>query len=751
MQHVQNIQETHDPSATQLYTESEIGSPATHATPDKPVRHGSFSFASLPPREMLQSLRQPSLGLDSDATEEDPVYVRAPELVAHEERMRAYEEPTPPPQRAVLVAEPLAEVVDIQSRAVVAGSSDRRTRSMTKKEEEDHEEQRVAELQRSLFAEDVVTTQETITTYNSTQVIHAEKQGVNDIGMDDGQDDEAADHAMTDEENAIATNTVPEEEQVQAKADEPTINTVAHPHSEEASHGEQSAEELAHEATTTQQATNATTQDTAAERSKLRAPRNLGRPVRPTNAAPTGTMIRIKSLAQQRPVNTAPVAAHNSQDTKRVRAPPPSQSIRSAPRQPLSAPKSFAAAQRKKEQDQRAAEKDAAVKRQQKERRDAKHEELRTKKRQEDEAAEREARRKSDENAEKHIKQLDKLPGFRASLEKRQEREEAVVAEKKQQNRDKIVNRQNALQGRVYGSSSYRPLTTIDLNQNQPVRPVSRMEMHEHESDSRDESAPPENAQPRSVHDQVTRASVRPATIQRPLKRQSQQQEAALPPYPSSLHRAPLRGSTLQRPASIFQNTNQIVASTINSFPAPPARAPDMRQYATQKPPMANEVPPQQVRAQQPQIQTQMQLPQAPSSSNRLPPHPNRSRLIQAVAESSPAESNVSLPEIHTDSSEESDRLSLASWVSPRQIFQKLSAQEQIDADQIFGPIKRVYIDDVFGAMPADKRRRLNMRTSSANWVRNGDALTQVEINEDRAGRQAIQRNNGWEYTIDEE
>lgn len=758
---VEVAQDVLNPPATRLYTESEIGSPSIHATPDMPVRHGSFSFASLPPREMLQSVRQQSLGLDSDATEDEPFYVRAPELEAHEERMRAYEELSP--QYNVVVAEPQPEVVNFDPPSPITGPSTRLTRSMTQRELEAHEEQRINELQRSLtVSDDEPPTHDTTITPPTVPTIpeQEEHEQVADTVMQEERHEQVVDAVMQEEEHEQVVDTaMQDEEQVQAQgiSDEQATINVSHEQSEEVSQDDQSAEEPAQEST--QQAINATTtQGNAAERSRLRAPRNLGRPVRPTAA---GTTIRITSVARQRPVNTAPVAAHNNQEARRVRPQPPTQPIASAPRQPLPTPKVFATAQKKKEQDQRAAERAAAVKKQQKERRDAKHEELRTKKRGEQEAADQEARRKSNEFAEKHIQKLDENPAWRAHLETRQEREEGKVAEQKRENREKIINRQNALQGRVYGSSSIRPLTAIDLNQ--PARPASRLEMHQHEPESNNETTPTENAPPRSVHNQVTRASTRPtAPPQRPGQRPSQQQEGTLPPYPTSLSRAPLRGSTLQRPGSIFQNTTQSASSTINAFPAPPPRGPDMRQYATQRPPMANDMPSQQTRAlptqnqplpPQPQVQ-QVQPQQAhpaqqvASSATRPQPSQPRVRLIQAINESSPIPSNISLPEIHTDSSDDSDRQSLPSWASPGHVFQTLSTQETYDTDRIFGPIKRVAIDDVFGTMPAEKRKRLNLRTSSANWVRTGDALTQIEVIEDRAGREAIKNAGGWIYGI---
>lgn len=738
-------------NATQLYTESEIGSPSIHATPDMPVRHGSFSFASLPPREALQSIRQQSLGLDSDATEDEPVYIRAPELVAHEERMRAYEEPSPQP--IVIVAEPPTPLLPLSPGI---GPSDRRTRSMTQREHEEREEQRINELRRSLSVSDDEEPTHTAASNQPTVPSNQEEEEYQAT-----LEERAADNAAQEEEPATVA-AVMEEEQVQAIAVEQVVDNAPQEGSDEASSDEQSGEELAQESTIAQQANDAnTTQDsTANRRSRLRAPpRNLGRPVRPTTAVQTTQHIRINSLVRPRPVNTAPVAVHNSQDhnnqeTRRVRPKPPTQFVRPAPRPQGPPPKSFTAAQRKKEADERAAECDAATKKLQKERRDNKHEELRTKKREEQEAAEAEARRKSNEFAQKHLKELDQNPIKRAAWEVRQEREEAAAADKKRIDREKIINRQNALQGRLYGSSSIRP-TMLELNQ--PARPASRLDMHNRDEDERNnENVAPEEAPQRSVHDQVTRASTRPAaTLQRPIQRQSQQ-ESGLPSYPSSLHRAPLRGSALQRPGSIFQNTTQTTSSTINAFPAPPTRAPapDMRQYATQRPPMANEMPTQSQPQPQPQsqrVQPPPQQAQSQASSSRPQPqqNTNRMRLIQAIHESSPIASNISLPEIHTDSSDDdSDRASLPSWASPGHVFQNLSAQEMYDTDRIFGQIKRVHMDDIFGTMPAEKRQRLNLRTSSANWVRTGDALTQVEVIEDRAGREAIKNAGGWVYGV---
>lgn len=691
------VEATHDApitSATRLYTDSEIGSPSTtHATPDVPVRHGSFSYASLPPRDILASTRQQSLGLDSDATEEEPVYVRAPELVAHEERMRAYEEPTPQPTPQPKNNPAEAAHPHLIETSAASGPSGRKTRSMT---------QREAEEQRRAEEKDQATIDEQQTTLSHP-------------------DNEQTSNASTEKQSVEPAI---EEESNQTPTTEATVQE------EQASRIEQGIEEPAQE-----QATEiSTVRENGTERStRLRAPRNLGPPVRRTNTTAATQQIRIRSLAQSRPVNPAPVAPHN--ETRRVRSTkPPTQFVNIPPRPQTQPPKSFAAAQRKKGQDEAAAARDAAIKAQQLKRRDDKIEEIRTKKREENDALDREARRKSDENARKHIRDLDEIPGKRARAELRQEREEAAAAEQKRINRENIINRQNALQGRLYGSS-IRPLTMMELN---PARPASRLDMHDREANANE-------ASPRAQDRESTQRTTRAGPASRPNQRQSQQ-ENTLPPYPNSISRAPIRGSNFQRVPIFNSNVSQAGPASLNNFPAPPARAPDMRQYATQRPPMANELP--SAPATQAPSRAQPQS-SAPATTTRLPmQNPNTMRLVQAIRESSPIASNISLPEIHTDSSEDSDRASLPSWVSPGHIFDTLVEQQTFDTDRIFGPIKRVAIDDVFGTMPPEKRQRLNMRTSSANWVRTGDALTQVEVIEDRAGREAIKNAGGWVYGI---
>ena len=164
-----------------------------------------------------------------------------------------------------------------------------------------------------------------------------------------------------------------------------------------------------------------------------------------------------------------------------------------------------------------------------------------------------------------------------------------------------------------------------------------------------------------------------------------------------------------------------------------------MQQYATQRIPFATEMA-------QPQRNQESMRPQAQAGlSTNTPFAPMRNmHTIQTINDTSPTD--ITLPEIHTDSSDDSDRnVSLPSWATPGHVFNTLSQQETINPDAIFPRIPTISMDDVFAANP-DRLTRLRMRTSSANWVRTGDALTQVEVLEDRIGREGIRNLGGWFY-----
>ena len=611
-------------AAIQLYTDSDIGSPSTHATPEQPLRKGSFSYAPLPARESIkqstgaritdippssavQPARQRSLGLDSEGEDLDDaasVDLRAPELIAHEERMREYESSSPAPT----ATEPeIPEPTEPEGLEELA----------------DHD----------------------------------------DI-MEDTHD------ASTDHQSTVVPidQTTTEENIQEAPAAAPRPSQVRPP----------------------------TTR-------RLAAPKTFGRPVRPTNIAkPLPVPIKIKPLSQPKPINSAPVAAHNT-------AKPPPQPEK---------PPVFTVAEKKKRLDEEAAAKDARIKQQQKERRDNKLEELRRNKQEEEADKDRQARRNSAEKRKAHFDDIDYRKKRSNSLEERQKREEAVTAAQKQAFREMQQKRQIRPATKPVAKPAVKPATKPAAPfgtrpQNPPPRPPARLDHHE----------PSRPASRLDLHNDDMNDML--------------EKETELPAYPSNLSKPPVRASIKNKP-SIFTRTSQNIQQ---QFPQPPSRvAPQMQQYATQRIPFATDMPQPQRNQEnmrpQPQVALSMNTPFAPLMRNM--------HTIQAINDTSPTD--ITLPEIHTDSTDDSDRnVSLPSWATPGHVFNTLSQQESINPDVIFPRIPVISMDDVFAENP-ERLRRLRMRTSSANWVRTGDGLTQVEVIDDRIGRSMIKNAGAWFY-----
>lgn len=441
--------------------------------------------------------------------------------------------------------------------------------------------------------------------------------------------------------------------------------------------------------------------------SLLRAPKNLGRPVRPAMAAAKAKTqsqpiaIKIKTLSTSKPVNTAPVAAHNLENVRPGLVKPELskkasiQSIntfnKSTTKGQANAAKVFSLAQKKKELDEQAAARDAAIKQQLRERRDQKFEELKRNKLEEEAELLKKAKDHVAGKRKSHLEDLDYAEVKRRKSEERQEREQAAADAKKAAFREMQSMRQ------------IRPAvkSAVPKPQIVPARPPARLDLHE--DMIQEESTPPRLG-----------AHLRQPSLQK-------QPDPELPAYPSNLSKPPVRVASLNKKPSIFTST-QAGPSTLHGFPQPsraPTQIPQMGHFATQKIPFAT------------------QAPSMTSSMEVVAPMRNMQKL---------ATSPMSLPEIHTDSSDDSGKdRSVASWATPGHVFGMLSQQEAINADSIFPQIRPIVMDDVFAANP-ERLKRLRVRTSSANWIRTGDGLNQVEVVEDIIGRQAIKNAGGWTY-----
>lgn len=678
-------------SPVRLYTESELGSPSMN---DSPVQIATLT---------QPTLRQ-SLGLDTDdMSDDESVDLRAPELIAHEARMAQYDSPIPTaPEMEEEQPEEVLEEPEMPGMYPTIDPMD------TDEEEENRDSSR----------EPSPTPTRPRRSLENPRRSSRRSSGKPEIEEKDASATLIAQNSSREDSGEMQVDGSAEP----APREEPKAPIIPRPSA------------------------------TRPASSRLRAPKNIGRPVRPTTAAakakqqqPPPTNIKIKPLSHPKPVNTAPVAAHNQENTRPGPSTRPeltkkasSQSINAAFSKstngpPPPPPKVFSIAQKKKEADERAAARDAAVKQQQKERRDAKIEELRRKKLEEEAELDRKARDNSAEKRKQHLTNLDETVIKRQKSEERQEREQAEADAKK------AAFRKN--QAERLGLGKAPPVNGHKRPQNPPPRPPARLDLHE---DMRaEEDTPPRFA----AHVRVP--SLQRATLERA------NTEPELPAYPSNLNKPPMR-STLTKKPSIFTFTNPQAQAANQALKAEHERMQAEQQARIQA---------EQARLQAQQAQTLQNFPQPPS---RGPPAMiQRFTATQHIPFATPAqlaqhnarlmhsmkqveESPMSLPEIHTDSSDESDRnVSLPSWATPNHIFGQLSQQETMNADNIFPRIQPIVMDDVFAENP-DRLRRLRMRTSSANWVRTGDALNQVEVLEDRIGRQAIRNAGGWVYNVNQ-
>ncbi|KAF2674764.1 hypothetical protein BT63DRAFT_435817 [Microthyrium microscopicum] len=105
----------------------------------------------------------------------------------------------------------------------------------------------------------------------------------------------------------------------------------------------------------------------------------------------------------------------------------------------------------------------------------------------------------------------------------------------------------------------------------------------------------------------------------------------------------------------------------------------------------------------------------------------------------------IELPDIPSDSDEEfsDDGFVVPDWAKSPNLHELLKAQQMIDPETVFGPIGPLNMDKVFGGNK-ERQKKFRQRTSSANW--NGpDKLTDSERKRDRRARQRLEDDGGWD------
>lgn len=146
------------------------------------------------------------------------------------------------------------------------------------------------------------------------------------------------------------------------------------------------------------------------------------------------------------------------------------------------------------------------------------------------------------------------------------------------------------------------------------------------------------------------------------------------------------------------------------------------------------------------------------STAYKTPARPaayNAGKSTAKSAKSSPRFQNgesIELPEIETDEEDEEDEahgLNVASWADSPDLRRALVQQETMDPSQIFGPPAALNMEEVF-SKNKERWHKFRARTSSANWS-GADRLTEEDIRKDIAARDRLRREGAWSYEMSRE
>ncbi|EON69411.1 hypothetical protein W97_08671 [Coniosporium apollinis CBS 100218] len=409
--------------------------------------------------------------------------------------------------------------------------------------------------------------------------------------------------------------------------------------------------------------------------------------------------------------------------------------------------KALEAAARKREQDERDAQRRAERQRELEQRRAAKQEEERR----------LEQQRKA---AEELRKQEAKKAAQKAAETKRPTRQQQQVSRPQSRQANDLAN---TLQ--VEKTLAPPPRQRGDLG---AARPVSRMNTMQEPPPARpvpqiNPAKPPKRVfQPEDDDEPVQRPTLQrnpPSFKQLDAKRRKtiDEEEERLEEPRRSVMAPPMRPSNVIRKETRFPNgyttapppaahpvphTQTLWKQTVNGqhqlqHPKPNIQPNDMAKISTAKIPFAD-----------------APNPAGPSASLHPPTYKTPARNLHPAAPNTagpksspryPASETIALPEIATDSEDEDseNEFSAPSWVASPALRELLQQQQLVDPAEIFGPIAELKMEEVF--RNKDRHKRFRDRTSSANW--NGaDRLTEEERKRDREGRERLVRDGGWVF-----
>ncbi|KAI4721305.1 hypothetical protein E4T48_02509 [Aureobasidium sp. EXF-10727] len=506
---------------------------------------------------------------------------------------------------------------------------------------------------------------------------------------------------------------------------------------------------------------------TGAPAGKLRAPGRLAKPSRLGSIQPKPAPVSIKvASGSQRLGSTQP--GSSSQDTNPAPA-TRQQATRSGSAQPPALSKSVGAgagsvrsvkaleaAARKKEQDEKVAQKKAEQKREIERKRAAKAEEDR-KAEQERKAAEQQRLQEARNAAQKQAEQRKVEQQRQLALQQKKSAELAATMEQEKMDRQQA---QSTLPRGDLGGT-LRQLSKQDrpapqANSAKPAKRPLQQEVEESSQRPTIGRAPTSYQQQGDKRrktlegddDEVDRPSDNALTA--PPKRPSNmRKESTLNKFPHGYTHAP--------PPAAHHSQNMFKATVTAQHHAQHAKAGmhpnDMMKLSTARIPFAeNSNPPGASSSKG-----------APPSAFKTPGRPAAQvvskKSVHKSAKSSPLYpngDNINLPEIATDSEDEDSDddqtggFRAPSWVASPALRDLLTQQQLVDPESIFGPIAPLQMEEVFrNSKNPERLKKFRERGSSARWVDTGDAVTKEEKVKDREMRARVVKEGGWRFGQD--
>ncbi|ETN41089.1 uncharacterized protein HMPREF1541_03024 [Cyphellophora europaea CBS 101466] len=452
-----------------------------------------------------------------------------------------------------------------------------------------------------------------------------------------------------------------------------------------------------------------------------RPPKAIREPVQKTKPAPVA--IKVGTMSQRVPIGSS--IANASQETLTAEPKRPGltkkastssissnthfkTSVQSQPTKP----KALLAAERKREADEREAKRKAEAKRElERKREEARQQEAKLRAETERKERERAAAEQAKRQAEQQAKQ-------QAIERKRQE----AARKAEQQRMERATQDASRPPSRAGGPPMSRSLIGHPIPTN-PAKPAKR-------------PVDEETARPQA-------SKFGQASQQQDAKRRrtEDEQETQRP----TMSGAPIRQSNFGKKPSIFNHSSYAPApqpGQLGQFPQPPNRMapPQMGQYAHSKIPFG-------------ESSNQPIHNKTPASASHKTPASAFKSTIQPVKSSpqyTPGE-QINLPEIPTDSEDEDsddegNAFPIPDWATPGHLTEQLIRQEGMDGDAVFGPIAPLKMEEIFAKGNKERLKRLRDRTSSANWAMSGDGLTLEEVRIDREQRERMRVQGGWVY-----